>query len=189
MFDRRHDPDLPPALRDAVAAWRTDAEAPDLAPAVLAALRTAPAVDPPARRWSHAAAALLAASLLIAAAVWFSEPPDAAVPLAADGSPVVPAPAEPVSPEPAPAPVEVAADLPVPAPTAAGPSERPSPRRDLLPADLFSPDRLAAAWEILPDPNRTWRDELRDGVRPFRAGAENVVTLFAEALPPRRRPY
>ena len=180
-------------LRSAVSAWRRDDEVPDFAPAVLRALREERRVDRPTaqRRWTHAGLATLAAGLLVAAG-------SLAVPPAAERGVEQAAASTPIEPRATP-PVPADADVPEIAPVERprpprGPSERfPADRlalRDnLLPENLFTSERLSAAWKILPDPNRTWRDELRDGVRPYRDGVDNVAALFAEALPPRQRGY
>ena len=185
-------------LRAAVARWRADDDAPDFAPAVLRALREERRVDRPTvpRRWRHAGLATLAAGLLIAAGSFVLPPAaDRGGEQAAAPTPVEPrvTPPAPAPPEPPPADADVpavaAVERPRPPrpPSVWLPADRLALRDDLLPENLFTPERLSAAWEILPDPNRTWRDELRDGVRPYRDGVDNVVALFAEALPPRQR--
>ena len=185
--------DPAPIPRRAVAAWREDVGCPDLAPAVLAALKAAPAADPPRpARWRHVALAVTAAGLLVAAGQFGLKfvPPPAAVETAEFAA--LPTPDPPATvPEAAPVlPVPAAAvPRPVPRERVAGLFPAPPRMNEMFPAEAFTPERLAAAWSALPDPNRTWRDEVRDGVRPYRDGVDTVVTLFAEALPPRRAPY
>ena len=188
----RHDRDLPPELRPAVAAWRAEPlDPPPLAGAVLAALREErPAPLRPLRspRWRHAAAALgTALSLAVAGGLWRGGAPSAPpvpvadVPLAA--SPVAVAAA---TPEPEP-----------PAPVSPAPRDRGATGR--LPRTLvaiapplpdagrwLSRDALVDAWAAVPasDPDRTWRDELADGVRPYRRGVDTALGLFARAVPP-----
>lgn len=203
--------ELPPPLAHALPAWRLDADVPDFAPEIVRRLREERLRDRsngggPPRRWQQAAWATLAAGLLIGcSALWMragNEEPEMAAAEPSQPTPVLQAASPPVFVEPdreptSPSPVAVAgtAELALERPVVDPASPRLSPERaialrdDLLPVDLFSTDRLAQAWAVLPDPNRTWRDEVRDGVQPFRAGAETVATLFAEALPPPRRPY
>ncbi|QDT17390.1 hypothetical protein [Alienimonas californiensis] len=206
--------ELPPALALALPAWRLDTDVPDFAPGVVRRLREERRRERPngggsPRRWRQAAWATLAAALLIGCSVLWMQGDNAEAPRMAAAEPSVPAAVQPapsppafVQPErepPSLPPVSVSvAGLPGEESEglAVGPgAPRLSPERaialrdDLLPVDLFSTDRLAQAWAVLPDPNRTWRDEVRDGVQPFRAGAETVATLFAEALPPPRRSY
>ena len=185
--------DPSPIPRRAVAAWREDVDCPDLAPAVLAALKSTPATEPPRpARWRHVALAVTAAGLLIAAGRFGLNriSPTVAVKTTAV---VVPPTTEPppVGPGAAPvAPVPVGVtSRPVPRERVAGLFPAPPRMGEMFPAEAFTPERLAAAWSALPDPNRTWRDEVRDGVRPYRDGVDTVVTLFAKALPPRRAPY
>ena len=198
MPDRRspaagiNDRELPPALRSAVGAWRADADALDLAPAVLERLRLErprPASPPPPPRWRQAAAALCAVALLIAAGLILltTGEPDrmvAAVP------PAVPVPRTVPS-----DPMSATTKQIAPSAVAVAPAARPRrmrvpaiPFAERLPAarEWLSTDRLADVWAAVPapDPNRTWRDELRDGVRPYRAGVSTAVDLFAQALPP-----
>ena len=196
----RHDRELPPELRRAVAAWRavdrTGGDVSDLAPAVLHRLRAArpaPAAAPARPRWGQFAAALCAAGLLVAAGV-------ALVP--AGGEPAERFAAAPV-PEPAPEPAVVVVPAAPPELAAVGPEPAEvvppatEPVRPAFPTDLLvgrlsaprawlSPDRLADAWAAVPAsrPGRTWRDEVRDGVRPLRAGVSTAVGLFARAVPP-----
>ena len=208
MFDSEFERE---PLASALAVWKRDDDLPDLAPGVLAALRTDRAAcerasaEPP-RRWSHAGAATLTAAALITLALVLPGEPVTA-PTLVDADATAPPSENETDPEsdaitpdsPSSDATLIAADAPplvgsnpdpdatASAPTLPGPTL--TVRDDLSPESFFSSDRIAAAWEILPDPNRTWRDEVRDGVRPFRDGADAVVTLFAEALPPPRRPY
>ena len=178
----RHDADLPAELRPFVAAWRAEPEVPpDLAASVVAALRVERAAPPISTRprWRHAAAAVLAAGVLVGVGVmWEPAEPNAATVAAAPPPLAEPAPAQAEE-----VPVEVPRTL-----AAAPPRARfvafapPLPE----PGAWLSRDRLAEAWAAVPvaDPGRTWRDEVADGVRPLRRGAETAIGLFARAVPP-----
>ncbi|NNJ24002.1 hypothetical protein [Alienimonas chondri] len=190
---------LPESLRLTLPAWRADLDVPDLAPGVVRRLRSTPTVEPPPRNWAHVGWATLAAGLLIASSFvpnafrqGVDQDAESAIveaqPISApsgtnlqplDGSETTVVRVE-TPPE------DTDENIREPR---AFPADRLTLRENLLPKDLFSADRLAGAWAALPDPNRTWRDEVRDGVQPFRDGAQTVATLFAEALPPARRPY
>ena len=190
----RHDGELPDELRPFVAAWRCETEAPpDLAAAVVSALRVERAAAPPARPgWRHAALAVCAAGLVAGAGVWWAPagPTDAGVSVTASDGAETPAPSDAVvatqaeaSPAPAVPSAEPASPLDFDRPAARFVAFAP-PLPD--PADWLTRDALAEAWAAVPaaDPDRTWRDELADGVRPYRRGVSTAVGLFARAVPP-----
>ena len=190
--------------------WADDC--PDFAADVLTDLRAErrtavrpAAIEPRRRRWRHAAALGVAAALCGAAA-WLTAPSPDGVELAAvepgQPTPAVPRPADvppdPLSAEAAPAGAAAVVVPAAPVVAAADPPPVATPRRPsglgLVP-DGFMPTDLSAAldrrtfdeaWANLPvaDPRRTWRDELSDGIRPYRDGADRVYDLFAKALPP-----
>ena len=188
----RHNMDLPPELRPFVAAWRAADDAPpDFAASVAATLRVERAREPATMRarWRHAGAAICAAVLLLACGLMMRPGADRAVELAA-----APVPADAAAPAPAPVP-PVGSEV---APVAADAEGEFRPRllafplataERWSPAGWVEPDVLAETWAKFPtpDPDRTWRDELADGVRPYRRGAETAWGLFASAVPPRGR--
>ena len=164
------------ALAPVLPAWREDGEVPDLAPAVVARLRIERRAPESPRRWVHAGWAALAAGLLIAAPLAVMPGKRADMPIVAVTDTVVKDAVVTESSPPAPGSARGGARrghrVRDGSTRGARPGDRPrsggADRRRVSAAiccrgELFSRERLVEVWDALPEPDRTWRDEVRDG--------------------------